>query len=85
MNESVEAIRAWSLARGMARHTGLELPRCVLEGRLSRDELSKLVTRCQKGGCAEDCQRWLATARMGSTPPEFCVIRNDLAALAPRK
>jgi hypothetical protein len=78
----VEAPRAWGLAQGMARATGVVLARAVVEGWISRRELAQMVSRCQVCGKSEDCLQWLSTLR--SEPvPEFCANKQDLQALAP--
>lgn len=85
----VEAPITWGLVRGMARRAGLDMPRAVLEGWLTRAELASIVDHCQKAGCATgcvaDCMDVLSIPTGSNTlsPPGFCAIKAELEALAP--
>jgi hypothetical protein len=81
----VEAPITWGLVRGMARRAGLDMPRAVLEGWLTRAELAEIVDHCQKAGCATGCIDVLAkpTGTTTKSPPSFCAIKAELEALAP--
>lgn len=77
----VEAPRAWWMAQGMARASGVQLARAVVEGWLTRGELAQLVGSCESCGKTCDCREWLAEPH--AAPPDFCRIGPDIAALAP--
>lgn len=83
----VEAPITWALVRGMARRAGLDVPRAVLEGWLTRAELARIVTQCQTAGCAKGCMDVLAKPCGAATqsPPTFCAIKAELEALAPEQ
>lgn len=78
---NVEDPRAWWLTYGMARSIGVNLPRAVLDGRLTRKDLAAMVGRCQRCGRSDDCTLWLA--KPGAGVPEFCKIKSEIEALAP--
>lgn len=79
----VEAPRAWWLTHGMARAVGVNLPRAVIEGWLTRRELASLVNRCQACACSESCTSWLALAeRDEGALPGFCCNKADIEALS---
>jgi hypothetical protein len=79
----VDSPTAWPLTRGMARLAGVDLPRAVLDGWLSRSELASIVGQCQEGGCKDACLGWLGKGAGPAQPPAFCAIRAEIAALAP--
>lgn len=83
----VEAPITWGLVRGMARRAGLDMPRAVVEGWLTRTELAAIVTRCQTAGCSKTCMDVLAkpTGATTQAPPSFCAIGAELEALAPER
>ena len=61
-----EAYKAWWLTRGMARISGVNLSRAVVEGWLQRAELDGLVTRCATCKMAENAKAgWRARVRPG--------------------
>jgi hypothetical protein len=73
--------KAWWLTRGMARISGLNLPRAVVEGWLQRDELEDLVYRCAACGRGEQCESWLTTSGRAQAMPEFCPNKAGIEAL----
>jgi hypothetical protein len=82
-----EAFRAWGLTRGMARISGVNLPRAVVDGWLHRSELDSLVSRCASCGQGVRCEGWLgdsSSARSQALPaiPEFCPNKPGIEALA---
>lgn len=77
-----EAPQAWSLTQGMARLAGVNLPSAVIEGWLTRRELSRLVGRCQSCGQSQRCLPWLAMARAAPLP-EYCPNKPEIELLAP--
>lgn len=79
----VEAPVAWGLTRGMARVLGLDLPRAVLDGWLTRAELGDLVDRCQACEQSRACTGWLAITARSASLPEFCCNKTQIEALAP--
>ena len=81
----VEAPITWGLVRGMARRVGLDVPRAIVEGWLTRAELAKIIAQCQSAGCAKGCMLVLATPSgpASQSPPSFCAIKAELEALAP--
>jgi hypothetical protein len=83
----VEAPVTWCLVRGMARRAGLDVPRAVVEGWLTRAELAALIARCQTAGCSKGCMDVLAkpTGLATHAPPSFCAIGAELEALAPER
>jgi hypothetical protein len=80
----VEAPVTWALVRGMARRAGLDVPRAVVDGWLTRAELAAIVSRCQTAGCSKTCMDVLAKPTCNTqAPPSFCAIGAELQALAP--
>lgn len=81
----VEAPVTWALVRGMARRAGVDVPRAVIDGWLTRADLADIVARCEASNCAKGCMDVLAQP-CGATlqsPPSFCAIKQELDALAP--
>ncbi|AWB49300.1 hypothetical protein HYN69_13000 [Gemmobacter aquarius] len=78
----VEAPKAWGLTRGMARVLDVNLTDAVIDGWMSRSELSGLVDRCQGCGRDADCMGWLAHTAKAVALPEFCANKRALEALA---
>ena len=76
-----EAPKAWWLTRHMARVSGVNLPRAVVEGWLKRDELADIVSRCAGCGKGTPCESWLATSGRALRMPDFCPNRHDIEAL----
>jgi hypothetical protein len=80
----VDAPVTWGLVRGMARRAGVDVPRAVMDGWMTRADLAKIVARCQTGDCAKSCMDVLAQpSATTQSPPAFCAIRAELEALAP--
>ena len=78
----VEAPRAWSLTRGMARVAGVNLTGAVIEGWLSRAELAEMVDRCQSCTASDACTGWLSHCARSATLPAFCRNKAEIEALA---
>jgi hypothetical protein len=76
-----EAYKAWWLTRGMARISGVNLSRAVVEGWLQRAELDRLVTRCATCQMASRCEGWLVQSGAARTMPEFCPNKPGIEAL----
>lgn len=76
-----ETPKAWWLTRGMARISGVNLPRAVLDGWLPRAELEDLVNRCATCGRGPDCETWLARSGTVQKMPEFCPNKSGIEAL----
>jgi Family of unknown function (DUF6455) len=76
-----EAFKAWWLTRGMARISGVNLPRAVVEGWLQRAELDSLVTRCATCGRGSQCESWLGRSGAARAMPEFCPNKSGIEAL----
>ncbi len=76
-----EAPRAWWLTRGMARISGVNLPRAVVEGWLLRDELEALITRCAACRQSEVCESWLGRSGAAHAMPDFCPNKPGIEAL----
>lgn len=76
-----EMPKAWWLTRGMARISGVNLSRAVLEGWLQRDELEDLVTRCAACHRVKDCEAWLTRSGSAKTMPDFCPNKAEIEAL----
>ncbi|MCU0904675.1 MAG: DUF6455 family protein [Tabrizicola sp.] len=76
-----EAPKAWWLTRGMARISGVNLPRAVVEGWLQRDELEELIIRCAACGRGEICETWLVRSGSADAMPEFCPNKAGIEAL----
>jgi Family of unknown function (DUF6455) len=74
--------KAWWLTRGMARISGLNLPRAVVDGWLQRTELEDLVARCAACSNGADCESWLAMSGRGQAMPDFCPNKPGIEALA---
>jgi hypothetical protein len=76
-----EAPKAWWLTRGMARISGVNLPRAVVEGWLQRAELEDLISRCAMCRAGQDCEAWLMRSGAERTMPEFCPNKPGIEAL----
>lgn len=76
-----EAPRAWWLTRGMARISGVNLPRAVVEGWLQRGELEVLISRCAACGQGSSCEDWLGHSGAAAAMPEFCPNKAGIEAL----
>jgi hypothetical protein len=76
-----DAPKAWWLTRGMARISGVNLPRAVVEGWLQRTELEALVVRCAACTRGEHCETWLATSGKADAMPAFCPNKPEIEAL----
>lgn len=76
-----EAPKAWWLTRGMARISGVNLPRAVVEGWLQRDELEDLITRCAACRRKADCEAWLMRSGAAQAMPDFCPNKRGIEAL----
>jgi Family of unknown function (DUF6455) len=76
-----EAPKAWWLTRGMARISGVNLPRAVVEGWLQRDELEDLISRCAACGRSVECESWLVRSGTAQSMPEFCPNKAGIEAL----
>lgn len=77
-----DAPKAWWLTRGMARISGVNLSRAVLEGWLKRNEFEVLITRCAACRAGQDCESWLGRSGSAATMPEFCPNKAGIEALA---
>lgn len=77
-----EAPKAWWLTRGMARISGVNLSRAVVEGWLQRDELEALIARCAACGRGEQCEAWLEKSGSARNMPEFCPNKPGIEALS---
>lgn len=78
----VEAPQAWWLTNGMARSVGVNLPRAVIEGWLTRQELGVILARCERCGKSDACIDWLAQAAFHQPLPGFCDNKADIEALS---
>jgi Family of unknown function (DUF6455) len=78
----VEAPRAWWLTHGMARAAGLDLPRAVLDGWISRKELAALVSRCQTCARETTCTSFLAEVPRSQDLPSACPNAAEIERLA---
>lgn len=76
-----EAPKAWWLTRGMARISGVNLPRAVVEGWLQRTELEELIARCAACGKGVQCESWLETSGAAQAMPAFCPNKDGIEAL----
>jgi hypothetical protein len=76
-----EAPKAWWLTRGMARLSGVNLPRAVVDGWLQRVELQDLVARCAACRRSAGCEAWLAQSGAAEDMPDFCPNRAAIKAL----
>lgn len=76
-----EAPKAWWLTRGMARLSGVNLPRAVVEGWLQRSELEALIIRCAACDHGPDCETRLANSERAQTIPTFCPNREAIKDL----
>lgn len=77
-----EAPKAWWLTRGMARISGVNLARAVVEGWLQRDELDDLISRCAACSRGELCETWLMKSGSAQTMPDFCPNKARIEALS---
>lgn len=76
-----DAPKAWWLTRGMARISGVNLPRAVVEGWLQRAELASLVARCAACQRSELCESWLMQSGNARAMPDFCPNKPEIEAL----
>lgn len=76
-----ETPKAWWLTRGMARISGVNLPRAVVEGWLQRDELAQIVARCAACRRGELCETWLTRSGDAQSMPKFCPNKVEIEAL----
>lgn len=76
-----EASKAWWLTRGMARISGVNLPRAVVDGWLHRAELEDLVQRCAACQRGADCEAWLSVSGKADAMPGFCPNKPGIEAL----
>lgn len=76
-----EAPKAWWLTRGMARISGVNLPRAVVEGWLQRSELEHLIARCAACGRGSECESWLGASGASQQMPDFCPNKPGIEAL----
>jgi hypothetical protein len=65
----------------MARITGVNLPRAVVEGWLQRSELEDLVARCAACTRGELCEAWLVTSGNAQAMPSFCPNKAEIEGL----
>jgi hypothetical protein len=77
-----ETPKAWWLTRGMARISGVNLPRAVVDGWLPRSELEGLIARCAACTHGETCDSWLGQSGAARDMPGFCPNKADIEALA---
>lgn len=76
-----ESPKAWWLTRGMARISGVNLPRAVVDGWLQRRELEHLVTRCAACTQGDACETWLVQSGPAKAMPAFCPNKTNIEAL----
>ena len=77
-----DAPRAWWLTRGMARVAGVNLSQAVLDGWLSRDELSRIIAACESCPKGGSCEGWLATSGPETEMPAFCPNKASIESLS---
>ncbi len=75
------APQAWGLTQAMARRAGVDLPRAVVDGWLTRPEVAALVDACESCGQTPRCSQWLEAA-MAPDLPGYCANKSDIEALA---
>lgn len=76
-----ETPKAWWLTRGMARISGVNLARAVVDGWLQRSELEEIVARCAACTRGEICEAWLARSGDARSMPGFCPNKSEIEAL----
>ena len=62
-----DGTEAWGLTKAMARRVGVDLPAAVVEGWLTRPEVSRLVCACESCGLTPLCADWLRACRASRT------------------
>jgi hypothetical protein len=77
-----EAPKAWWLTRGMARISGVNLAKAVLDGWLKRSELEDLIACCAACSRGADCKSWLARSGSARAMPDFCPNKPGIEALS---
>ena len=71
------------LTRSVARVMGLSLAEAMTEGRLTKEEFARMVTRCRGCGQVSACEHWLgASATLSDSAPPQCLNGDVLNALA---
>jgi hypothetical protein len=65
----------------MARISGVNLPRAVVEGWLQRVELEELIARCAACGQGASCEVWLGKSGAADAMPDFCPNKAGIEAL----
>jgi hypothetical protein len=76
-----ETPKAWWLTRGMARISGVNLPRAVVEGWLPRPELDRLIDVCAACTQGARCEAWLAQSGAARAMPDFCPNKPGIEGL----
>lgn len=76
-----DAPRAWGLTQSMAEACGVNLTGAVLDGWVSRADLTEIVEKCACCGQTEACETLVAGAEAQSADPAFCPNTQTLAAL----
>lgn len=76
-----KAPAAYGLTQGMARAAGVNLPAAVFDGWYRRDELDRLVDRCDRCGQSVKCSGWLAAVRAAPLP-DWCRNKAEIEALS---
>lgn len=70
------------LTRSMARSIGLSLTDAMIDGRLSPQGYSEMVTRCRQCPFVTQCEQWLAENGAGADAvPDFCEHAGQLNGL----
>lgn len=80
MNAYPNAPQAWDRTRVMARSLGVDLPRAIFDGWLTRRELDGLVCACD--ACAlDECSTQAQAGTAAPDPALPCANRSDLESL----
>ena len=72
---------AWGLTKAMAGRAGVDLPGAVVEGWMTRRDLTRLVSACEGCGLMARCSDWLVRPATGRLPA-WCRNRDEIEALA---
>jgi hypothetical protein len=75
--------RAWGYTRGAARVVGVNLTGAVVDGWLSRAELSALVQACHGCKSSSPCTDFLARTVRAETLPGYCPNKAAIESLRP--
>jgi len=73
--------RGWSSASGTGRALGVDLAKAVVDGWLTRQELSGLVQQCEQCATPAVCAIWRSDPAAATALPAACSNKTQIEAL----